>query len=410
MRKWTGLATAALILVRAGFGGEAGVAVAQSATNGEALFRGETFGGNGRTCGTCHTEAATGQTLTIQEIGERYQTNPNDPLFRPVDSDDETGASYERLRKYGTFRVTITLPPNVYIKEDPDARTVDLFRAVPPVLNVATELRAADRLEEVPVGPVFLWDGRATELNVQAAGAILDHFGVSIPHTDARITDIVAYEKTLFAAATSENTQALIDWAAGGLPPVLPAGTTESEQRGRKFFDDSDPETRKTAACAFCHSGPMLNEVNGLRDKAIFGQGQLLEGDRFVTVLVSENELIGTPRVVDGPSVTPLRNPIRTWVVDPDENGEVTEVTSPDPGRLLTTGLAIDRNRFKVPTLWGSKDTAPYFHDNSASSLEQVMEHYRSFFILAQPPPEENPPIVLTPQDVEDIIAFLKLL
>jgi cytochrome c peroxidase len=150
--------------------------------------------------------------------------------------------------------------------------------------------------------------------------------------------------------------------------------------------------------------------VNGVREKAIFGQGQLQPRDRFVTVLVSEFEEGGSPRVADGPTVTPLRNPIYTWIVDPDENGQVTRVVSPDPGRMLVTGLAVDRNRFKVPTLWGSKDTAPFFHDNSAATLEQLMEHYRGFFILAQPPPDRNPPIVLTPEDAEDIVAFLKLL
>jgi len=47
--------------------------------------------------------------------------------------------------------------------------------------------------------------------------------------------------------------------------------------------------------------------------------------------------------------------------------------------------------------------TAPYFHDNSARSLEELAEHYTFFF-------ETLVGITLTKQDEADIVAFLKLL
>jgi cytochrome c peroxidase len=43
---------------------------------------------------------------------------------------------------------------------------------------------------------------------------------------------------------------------------------------------------------------------------------------------------------------------------------------APDPGRALITGDPNDLLNFKIATLWGIKDTAPYFHDNSARTLE----------------------------------------
>ena len=58
---------------------------------------------------------------------------------------------------------------------------------------------------------------------------------------------------------------------------------------------------------------------------------------------------------------------------------------------------------FKTPSLWGIKHTAPYFHDNSSKTLEEVAEQYRIFF-------ETEAGINLTPQDEADIVAFLKLL
>lgn len=35
---------------------------------------------------------------------------------------------------------------------------------------------------------------------------------------------------------------------------------------------------------------------------------------------------------------------------------------------------------FKVPTLWGTPDTAPYFHDNSAKDLGDVLDQYNFMF------------------------------
>jgi len=56
---------------------------------------------------------------------------------------------------------------------------------------------------------------------------------------------------------------------------------------------------------------------------------------------------------------------------------------------------------FKIPQLRGIKDTAPYFHDNSAKTLEDVMNHYARFFA---------PFIILTEQDKADLVAYTKLL
>jgi cytochrome c peroxidase len=38
--------------------------------------------------------------------------------------------------------------------------------------------------------------------------------------------------------------------------------------------------------------------------------------------------------------------------------------------------------RFDVPTLFGVARTAPYFHDNSAATLEDVVRHYQALFNL----------------------------
>ena len=35
---------------------------------------------------------------------------------------------------------------------------------------------------------------------------------------------------------------------------------------------------------------------------------------------------------------------------------------------------------FKIPSLWGVKQTAPYFHDNSAKTLEELAAFLRDLF------------------------------
>ena len=85
-------------------------------------------------------------------------------------------------------------------------------------------------------------------------------------------------------------------------------------------------------------------------------------------------------------------------------------IPSPDLGRALITGVLDDPtlehvNAFKILPLRGVKLTAPYFHDNSAKTLEDVAAHYANFFNIVT-----FGTIVLTPEDQRDIVAYLKLL
>ena len=49
---------------------------------------------------------------------------------------------------------------------------------------------------------------------------------------------------------------------------------------------------------------------------------------------------------------------------------------------MLITGDAREFGRFDVPTLFGVARTAPYFHDNSAATLDEVVRHYQALFEL----------------------------
>jgi cytochrome c peroxidase len=77
-------------------------------------------------------------------------------------------------------------------------------------------------------------------------------------------------------------------------------------------------------------------------------------------------------------------------------NGAVQTFTTSDPGRLLLTGQIADLGVMDITNLRGISRTAPYFHNNSAATLEEVLDLYDAFFARAARlnPPPKLPPIL----------------
>jgi cytochrome c peroxidase len=336
---------------------------------GRKLFERETFGGNGRTCLTCHSKE-TG-TTSPQDAQARYAAGTADPLFRGDGSDDGLGHGATRMQKDATVLVRVALPENVSLADDPTARSVVLRRGIPSTLNTPA------------LDPVLMLDGRQPDLLAQARGAIADHAQATRTPRNDELAAIAAFQQT----PAFFSSLPMLKYAYLGIRPELPEGRTESEKRGRRFFIDAPLSgDLKTGLCSGCHSGPMLNETNEFIPAPPFRRG-----GRFQTVGVSEINAAG--------------NPVHDFVFrNPD--GTTTTVRTPDPGRALITGNANDienGNAFKIPSLWGVARTAPYFHDNSAKTLEDVARHYALFFSIVSP-------VQLTAEDQADIVAYLKLL
>ncbi|MEM7660490.1 MAG: cytochrome c peroxidase [Bacteroidota bacterium] len=81
-----------------------------------------------------------------------------------------------------------------------------------------------------------------------------------------------------------------------------------------------------------------------------------------------------------------------------------------DEGRYLVTGDDRDRGKFKVPSLRNIEHTAPYMHDGSLATLEEVMEHYATGGQLHQNRDLLMSNIELDSSQQAEIIAFLKTL
>ena len=101
--------------------------------------------------------------------------------------------------------------------------------------------------------------------------------------------------------------------------------------------------------------------------------------------------------------------------------------TSSDPGRALLTGFVMGRppddwDKFDIPGLRGISKTAPYFHNNSAATLEEVVDHYIEFFkrVQAIPAPGGSCPrsfdgrralrSTLAPEERPALLAYLRKL
>jgi hypothetical protein len=362
-------------------------------SEGQRLFDHETFGGNGRTCRTCHS--GDDGTIDPDEVTARLAEDASDPLFRH-DGLDDFFSGTTRIATHATILIERELPPGVVLTDDPSATSVVLARGVPSTVNTPA------------LDPALMYDLRNPDLQDQAAGAIDRHALATVAPSPQHLDAIADFQRTDDRFFSSK---ALRSFAAGGQPPSLPLGHTAAEKRGREFFVDApwNPPSKK-GACALCHSGPMLNTANQFTTDATGAP----PGWRAFDILVSSRNLIG--------------NPVRTFAVT-DMCNTTIEVRSPDPG-IMMTGVynipmlaqflppqeacvlhpAFFANMFKTPQLRGVRHTAPYFHDNSAKSLEDVLEHYVFMFTANLGVPIFDSKILLTEQDIKDIIAFLRLL
>jgi cytochrome c peroxidase len=81
-----------------------------------------------------------------------------------------------------------------------------------------------------------------------------------------------------------------------------------------------------------------------------------------------------------------------------------------DPGRHAVTGQEADRGRFKTPTLRGLRSTAPYMHDGSMATLDEVVAFYNRGGGPNQHLDPAIVPLGLSKEDVQDLVAFLEAL
>jgi cytochrome c peroxidase len=198
---------------------------------------------------------------------------------------------------------------------------------------------------------------------LSAEPAYRDLFAAAFPGDTAPISvdniikAIAAFERTLISGRSPFDRYVFDD---------DPTALSDAEKRGMALFFST------RVGCAQCHSG--LNLSGPLRY-----EGHEEEGALFANTGLYD---------VDGRGSYPVH----------------------DRGLIDVTHRATDMGKFRVPTLRNVELTAPYMHDGSLTSLEQVIDHYARGGHRNPHLDSRIHPLRLSPAERVDLIAFLRSL
>lgn len=353
----------------------------------------QSLGSNGRACVHCH-QPQDAWTITPAHLQARFDaTTPKgtDPIFRTndgsnspradVSTEDARRNAYSMLLGKGLIRVGIGIPAaadfELIAVDDPygyaSAAELSLFRRPLPSTNL-TFLATV------------MWDGRETlpgqtitfDLADQANGATLGHAQALAALDLNAQSSIVAFETSLFTAATTDNDAGdLVAKHGNGGPEALAAtpfhlgindvlggdpapGAPPFDPNVFRIYDGWNGSTGKThgtdgARGAVARGQALFNNkpiqitgVNGLNDRlgvrTLAGTCTTCHdtpsvGNHSVALAIDIGMAAASRRTPDLPLYT-LRN---------KSTGETVQTT--DPGRALITGRFADIGKLKGPIL-----------------------------------------------------------
>lgn len=396
------------------------------------------LGTNGRRCVTCH-QAADAWTVTPPHIQERFEnTGGTDPIFRPVDGAtcptadvstvDARREAYKLLLSKGLIRIGLSVPAGadftVLGVDTPygcnDPVNLSMYRRPLPSTNLQFLSTVMWDGREFPVigepKPFTLAEINAS-LHQQAIDATEGHAQGTRP-TDAQLDQIVAFEIALSTAQSRDNEAGRlhVDGAKGG-PVEL--------SRVNFFLGINDPLGGNPTNVPFDPTiftlyQNWLNIPDEENDETTAARESIARGEQLFNSFPINISGVGglgnltgtcgtchdTPEVGDHSVPAPLnigiadksrRTPDLPLFTIQCNNGTMVETT--DPGRAMVTGKCADIGKFKGPILRGLAGRAPYFHNGSAATLDDVVTFYQQRFNLG-----------LTDQQQRDLVAFLKAL
>ena len=228
----------------------------------------------------------------------------------------------------------------------------------------------------------FFWDGRSPNLEDQALLPVEDPIELHTSWTKVvdrfkehdtypelfrkafGITDRSEITKELAAKALAQFEKSLISSGRSKWDRVQngEAFFNDDELAGFNMFFDINNDLSREAECSHCHGGPL-----------------------FTTNEYFNNGL------------------------QPADNLEDFE----DLGRGAVTNDPLDNGKFRAPTLRNISFSAPYMHDGSLATLEEVIEHYFSGGHISpniDPLLNDLRPRVFSEEQKMQLIAFLRTL
>jgi len=224
--------------------------------------------------------------------------------------------------------------------------------------------RNAPALVNLAWGRTFFWDGRAATLEEQAGKPIENPLEMDLPIAEAvaRVAAAPDYAGAFEVAYDGPVTESSLRKAIANFVRVLvSAGSPydhhlrgddtafgEAARRGEAIFGSD------RGGCFHCHPG------GSLTNEGYFNNGSYAEGG--------------------------------------------------DTGRQMVTGRTGDLGKFKVPGLRNVAASAPYMHDGSLATLDDVIDHYARGGAGSPTTDPSIQPLTLSPEDRADLRAFIESL
>jgi cytochrome c peroxidase len=223
--------------------------------------------------------------------------------------------------------------------------------------------RSAPTIINVAYSYYQFWDGRALHVEGQALGPIQNpiEMDMTLEEVVQKLNKIEGYRDQFRKAFGTDVTADGIAKAIGSFERTVLSGNapydrfkagdaaalSDAAERGRRIFFHK-------GHCSACHAGPNFSD-GGFHNLGV---------------------------AIDRPN--------------------------PDLGRFSETKVDGDRGSFKTPTLREVARTAPYMHDGSLATLQEVVEFYDKGGVANPQLDEEIFPLKLTDQEKADLITFLE--
>jgi cytochrome c peroxidase len=401
------------------------------------------LGTNGRRCVTCH-QASDAMSITPPHVRERFAaTNGSDPIFTSNDGSNCEGvlpqsladkrAAYSLLLTRGLIRIGLNVPPAAEFVIE---RATNPYHCG-PATNDASLYRRPLPSTNLRFLTAVMWDGRESsptttvlqDLAHQANDATRGHAQGARDLTPLEAQQIVAFETGLFTAQERDLRAGTLHarGAAGGPATLVgqpfftgvndpvglnPSGAAFNPNAFSLFnawaslapSENSRNEARLAVArgeVLFNTKPITLSGVAGLNGQT-FSSGVTLPASFSGTCTVCHDTPNAGDHSVKAPLNIGLTDPIRApylpvYTLRNVVTRETVETT--DLGRAMVTGKWADVGKFKGPILRALAARAPYFHNGSAATLEEVLDFYETRFNLG-----------LTAREKADLVAFLRSL
>jgi cytochrome c peroxidase len=415
----------------------------------------EDLGSNGRTCFSCH-QPANGWGVSAASIQKTFLKSQGlAPIFRPVDgavcptADVSTLqarlTAYSLVLKKGLIRIGLPIPTGaefiVSPLDDPyGCNTNPDTGLVTPSSGISSVYRRPLPSTNLGFLNTIMWDGREPSLQSQAADATLIHAQAAAPPSVAQINQIVAFESAQLTAQSHDQDAGNLSAAGATGGPGGLAATLADFFQGINDPLRGNPKATPFTSIIFT----LFDAWAGVESSEHFdgrlavSRGQRVFNTKPITItgVNGLNDVLGVPTIGgfcgtchDSPNVGnhSIKLPLNIGVANAGPFDAATGTgavpaldtiglpvfrvscvsgllsgmtyTVTDLGRAMISGKCADIAKVKGPILRGLAARAPYFHNGSAATLDDVVTFYDQRF-----------GINFTDQEKSDLVAFLKTL